>query len=88
NIYSVESLRNITSFLIDKNCDEKIIFEFVRSIFFICYDAGEKRYYHFIKDGEKSLKDIKEKLVKKDEKYQKTIKYILERLKELKSLEN
>ena len=59
NIYSVESLRNITSFLIDKNCDEKIIFEFVRSIFFICYDAGEKRYYHFIKDGEKSLKILK-----------------------------
>lgn len=85
NIYSVESLRNITSFLIDKNCDEKIIFEFVRGIFTICYDAGEKGYYHFIKDGEKSLKDIKEKLVKKDEEYQKTIKYISERLKEIKS---
>jgi len=37
---------------------------------------------------EKSLKDIKEKLVKKDEKYQKTIKYISKCLKELKSLEN
>ncbi len=76
NVFGIITLDSILNCLIKNKYPNDLVFTYIRAIFFICHDAGEKTYYYFTYEGIARLENIQEELTKEKKKYRYSIQEI------------